>query len=407
MDSPPRSRTTITLLGITQLISWGSLFYAFAILSHGIVQETGMRSEIVFGAYAWAILVSGLAAPFVGMLIDRHGGRPVLASGSLLTAAGFFLLSGTTGVAWYFLAWTVLGLGMASVLYDAAFATLNVRFGMQARRAISTLTLFGGFASTVFWPLTLQLNTALGWRDTYLVYGLLQLLLCLPMHLTLDRIRAPRVPATPTGHQADFTLRQAVRHPMFWLLGLALALNQFIFSGLSVHLIAIFQQFGHSMTSVVIMSSLIGPMLVAGRVLEMTIARKVGADTLGKVCFAMLPAAMLLVICLGHDQLAMGLFCVIYGLATGILTIVRGTVPQLMFGARNYGAIAGALAAPSLLTKAAGPLVMAAAIGSHANPAGLFGMLLAVSVISLLFYLLALRGHARAAPAAPSPAPTS
>lgn len=390
----PRSPRTITLLGISQLISWGSLYYAFAILSQGIGKEMGVRSEYVFGAYSWSLLVCGLAAPFVGMQIDRHGGRLVMACGSLITATGFILLSRSAGMFSYFFAWTVLGLGMAAVLYDAAFATLNYRFGMHARRAISTLTLFGGFASTVFWPLTLKLDSALGWRNTYLIYGLVQLLLCFPMHLLLDRERAPRIPVAQTSKEhADFTLREALLHPMFWMLALALAANQFIFSALSVHLISILQGFGHSVSSVVVMSSLIGPMLVAGRLLEMTVARDVGPQTLGKFCFAMLPLAMLLVIFLGQHQLAMATFCVVYGLMTGILTIVRGTVPQLLFGARNYGAIAGALTVPSLITKAAGPLVVAAVIQVKASPAVLFGMLFAFSAASLLLFLLALRGR--------------
>ncbi|QYF95932.1 MFS transporter [Massilia sp. PAMC28688] len=402
MDHPPRSPQTIAMLGVTQLVSWGSLYYAFAILSQSIARDTGMRPEIVFGAYSWALLACGLAAPVVGRLIDRHGGRPVLAGGSVVTAAGFFLLAHASGVFLYFLAWTVLGLGMAAVLYDAAFAALNYRFGLDARRAIASLTLFGGFASTVFWPLTLKLDTALGWRDTYFIYGLVQLLLCLPLHLMLDRHQAPRVAPAASRTRADFTLRQALHHPMFWMLALALAANQFIFSALSVHLIGILQGFGHSVTSVVIMSSLIGPMLVAGRLLEMTFGHRVGADTLGKLCFATLPAAMLLVMFLGRHQLAMALFCAVYGLATGILTIVRGTVPQLLFGTRNYGAIAGALATPSLLTKAAGPLAVAAMMGAQAGPAPLFGMLLAFSLVSLVLYLLALRGQA----AAPAPVAT-
>lgn len=399
----PRSPRTITLLGISQLISWGSLYYAFAILSQGIGKEMGVRSEYVFGAYSWSLLVCGLAAPFVGVQIDRHGGRLVMACGSLITGAGFILLSHSAGMFSYFLAWTVLGLGMAAVLYDAAFAALNYRFGMHARRAISTLTLFGGFASTVFWPLTLKLDTAFGWRDTYLIYGLVQLLLCLPMHLMLDRERAPRVPVSEKKDNADFTLREALRHPMFWMLALALAANQFIFSALSVHLISILQGFGHTVSSVVVMSSLIGPMLVAGRLLEMTVLREIGPDTLGRFCFSVLPLAMLLVMFLGHLQLAMALFCVVYGLMTGMLTIVRGTVPQLLFGVRNYGAIAGALTVPSLLTKAAGPLVVAAVIQVNASPAVLFGMMFAFSAISLLLFLLALRGRTPAlVPAASS-----
>lgn len=393
MTNAAPARNTIPILAVTQVIAWGTLYYAFAILAADIQRELGWRAETVFGAFSWCLLVGGLVSAPVGMLLDRVGGRFVMGAGSLLCGLGFILLSQACAPATYYIAWTLLGVAIAATLYEAAFATINHQYGLGARKAISTLTLFGGLASTVFWPLTLKLNTLIGWRDTYLWYAALQLCVCLPLHLML-RGSAPRPPhlAHAAGARTDFTLGQALRHPAFWTLAFAFSANSFIFSALSVHLIPILTRFGHPIETVVFMAALIGPMQVAGRIGEMTVGRKLMPQTVGKITFALLPAALLALLFFGTRQWAMALFCTLYGLSNGILTIVRGTVPQAMFGTKNYGAISGALAGPSMLSKAAGPLVVAAIIQYHPSPVLLFSVLFAFAVASLLCYLMALRG---------------
>jgi predicted MFS family arabinose efflux permease len=390
MDSRARNVKTIAILAVSQVVSWGTLFYAFAIVASDIGRELGWRAETVFGAFSWCLLVAGLVSAPVGMLLDRFGGRLVMAAGSLLCGVGFVLLAHAHGLLAYYLAWTVLGVAMATTLYEAAFATLNCHFGMRARQAISTLTLFGGFASTVFWPLTLHANTSFGWRDTYLLYAALQLGLCLPLHLMLGAGAVARTRTAPAG-EPDFTLRQALRHPAFWKLAFAFSSNSFVASALSAHLIPILQRFGHSAGTVVWMAALIGPMQVAGRIGEMALAGRARPQDVGKVVFSMLPAALLALMFFGAHQSAIALFCVLYGLSNGILTIVRGTIPQAMYGARNYGAISGAMAGPAMLSKAAGPLAVAAVIEFNSSPVVLFGMLLVFAMASLLFYLMAIR----------------
>ena len=386
------ARNTIPILAITQVIAWGTLYYAFAILAADIQRELGWRAETVFGAFSWCLLVGGLVSAPVGMLLDRFGGRFVMGAGSLLCGLGFILLSQAQQMLTYYIAWTLLGVSIAATLYEAAFATINHQYGLSARKAISTLTLFGGFASTAFWPLTLKLNTLIGWRDTYLWYAALQLCICLPLHLML-RASAPRAPYVPgaASVRSDFTLREALRHPAFWTLAFAFSANSFIFSALSVHLIPILTRFGHPIDTVVFMAALIGPMQVAGRIGEMTVGRRLRPQTVGKITFALLPAALLALLFFGTRQWAMALFCTCYGLSNGILTIVRGTVPQAMFGTRNYGAISGAMAGPSMLSKAAGPLAVAAIIQYNPSPVLLFSVLFAFAVASLLCYLMAVR----------------
>ena len=387
----------VRLLAFTQIVSWGSLYYAFAVVAPDIQRETGWRTELVFGAYSWSLLLSGLIATPIGVLLDRHGGKHVMGGGSMLAAAGLALLATGHSIAAYVAGWTVIGIAMTMVLYEAAFATINREFLLHARKGISVLTLFGGLASTVFWPLTLKLNGMLGWRDTFLVYAGIHLLLCAPLHLLIpvgERRKAVAHPDAPR----DYTLHEAVRDPVFWKLAFSFAANMFIFSVLAAHLIPMLQRFGHSASAAVWASALIGPMQVAGRIGEMTFAHRIRPQTVGKLVFSMLPAALLALLFFGERQYAIAAFCTLYGMSNGVLTIVRGTIPQALFGRENYGAISGALAGPSLFAKAAGPLVGAAFIAFNPAPQWMLGILFAVSVVSLACFLAAVKaGGARVA----------
>lgn len=381
-------RRTIGILACTQVISWGSLYYAFSILAPGIGRELGWDSTLVFGAFSWSLLVAGLVATPVGIVLDRHGGQLVMGAGSVVCAAGFFLLSESRSPAAYVTAWTMLGLAMGLTLYEAAFATINRRFASAGRQAISTLTLFAGFASTIFWPLAQAVNTAAGWRQAYLWFGALQLLVCLPLHLMLGS-EQPLVRQPPGTGRRGHTLAEAVRHPAFWKLALAFSANILVFSALSVHLIPLLQGLGHSAASAILVAMLIGPMQVVGRVLERTVARNTAPQTIGKFCFSALPAALVAMLWWGTEAWAIAVFCILYGLSNGVITIVRGTLPQAMFGSEHYGAISGALAGPSLLAKASGPILAAWVLGQGETPAWLLGVLLGVAAASVGLYFAA------------------
>ncbi|WP_225984426.1 MFS transporter [Noviherbaspirillum aerium] len=391
----------VYLLAFTQIVSWGSLYYAFAVVANDIQRDLGLSTPVVFGAFSWSLLVAGLAATPAGMLIDRAGGRAVMSIGSLLAGIGMAGIACSNSPAMYIGAWTVTGIAMAMTLYEAAFATINREFLRGARKGISVLTLFGGLASTVFWPLTLKLNTAIGWRDTLLLYAAIHVLLCLPMHAMLaaagarKQAGAAHADASGDARQArSFTLREALREPVFWKLALAFSANLFIFSALSVHLIPLLQRFGHSAGTAVLVAALIGPMQVAGRIAEMAFASKVKPQAVGIATFAVLPLALLALLFMGTRPLAVAAFCMLYGMSNGVLTIVRGIVPQVLFGRENYGAISGALAGPSLISKAAGPLAAASLVAYDPAPEWLLGILLAVSVLSLGCFLSAVRAGA-------------
>lgn len=385
-----RTWRIIGILALTQIVSWGGLYYAFSILAPSIGQTLELRAEVVYGAFSWSLLVAGLVATPTGILLDRFGGQWVMTTGSLICGLGLIWLSKVAGPWSYFGAWTVLGVAMSLTLYEAAFATINRKFDHDSRKGISLLTLFAGFASTIFWPLTLALNTAIGWRDTYLLLGAAQLLLCMPLHLMMGKDHAS-TDATVVYPMHHHTLAEALRHPVFWKLAVAFAANMFIFSALSVHLIPLLQDFGHAASLAVLMSTLIGPMQVIGRICERTFARDAIPQQVGMFTFGALPAAIAALLLFGSQAWAVAVFCVLYGLSNGILTIVRGTIPQAMFGRQNYGAISGAMAGPSLLAKAAGPLVAAAILRNYFSPAPLLYVLLLMSIISFVFYIGAVR----------------
>ena len=172
----------VPVLGVTQIISWGSIFYTPVLIVPLIAQDRGWSISFAMGGFSAGLLAAGLVAPFVGRSIDRFGGHVVMTIGSLIGALGLFLIVHAASKPAYLAVWVVLGVAMAANLYDSAFATLGRIFGAAARKPITALTLAGGFASTVSWPTTHFLIEAVGWQGTYLVYAALLACVSAPLH---------------------------------------------------------------------------------------------------------------------------------------------------------------------------------------------------------------------------------
>src|SRR5690606_37414346 len=183
LRTEPNRRLVIGGLGMTQIIAWGTTFYLPAVFANPIARDTGSSLSVVMTGLSLCLLLAGACSPVTGCLIDRHGGRYVMAFSSILIDAGLWLMSQATGLTGYFLSWAVLGIGMAAGLYDAAFATLVRLYGSCARSAITGVTLLGGRTSTLCWPPLTVLEETLGWRQGAQVVALVHLLFCLPVHL--------------------------------------------------------------------------------------------------------------------------------------------------------------------------------------------------------------------------------
>lgn len=349
----PHGRRIIVALGITQILAWGTSFYLLTVLAAPIAEDTGWPLTFIVGGFSAALLVSGLAAPKVGRLIARHGGRGVLAGGAALMGAGLALLGLSPTLPVFIAGWLVIGFAMSASLYDPAFSTLGSLYGRAARRPITTLTLFGGFASTVCWPLSAWLVEMVGWRGTCFAYAAIQIGLSLPLLLACLPRKAP-VPLSPEGAAArpgspDLSPRG---HTMFLLLAAALVIAGIIATTMSVHLIALLDARGVALAAAVSMGMLIGPSQVGGRLFEIAFGRHYHPiRTLTAAAILGATGIFLLYSGLAIPALAL----VFYGSGLGIWTIARGALPLALFGPDDYPVLMGRLAMPTLVAQALAP----------------------------------------------------
>ena len=381
-------------LGIAQIVSWGSLYYPIAVLGESMQRDIGVSSTVLFAAFTLSLLISGLAAPMIGKLMEAHGARTVLCAGSLLGMGSLLLLARASGPVSLFAGASVAGLAMAACLYDAAFMALNQLAGDAYRRSVTGLTLFGGFASTVSWPLSQLLLGTVGWRETLLIYAGMQLLLCLPLHALLLPARAQATIVAP-----DAELQPIALPDTFWL-ATAFALASFVLSVLSVHLINLFRLAGLEAGSAVFIATLVGPMQVLGRLMELGAGGKLRAVHVGSVAFASMVLALGgLFLLHGASPLAFAV-AGLYGISNGLMTIVRGVVPAELYGRRNYGMLLGRLARPAFVARALAPFAFPLGLAGF----GAGGAILALGAIALLAcwcYRAALRQASRVANPAP------
>lgn len=377
----------VPVLGMTQILCWGTMFYTPVLMVPLIAQARGWSIAFTMGGFSIGLLAAGITAPWVGRGIDRYGGHVVMAAGSLTGAFGFVLLVNATHPAAYWIAWIVLGIAMGANLYDATFASLGRIFGTEARSAITAVTLAGGFASTVGWPVTYLLLSTLGWQGTYLVYAGVLVLVAAPLHaFALPRQRAAVVAPVAA---ADAPAHPAVLPPhglTFLLVATAFAAYAFVPSGLSAHLLAIFQRGGVEAATAVTIGALFGPAQVGARLIEFLFARRVHPLLIarGAVSALLIGFAMLEIV--GVSAATAAIFMLMFGGANGLITITRGAVPLSLFGAAGYGRVIGRLAAPFLLMQAAAPLVMAFVVERVSDPAALgLAALFALAALGCFF----------------------
>ncbi|MEO6928546.1 MAG: MFS transporter [Casimicrobiaceae bacterium] len=344
----------VVLLGVTQVVSWGTLFYAIAVLGEPMRSTLGVGDVTLFAAFSAGLLLSGFAAPLVGRDIDAHGGRRMLVAGSLLGALAMVTLAVAQNAPMLVAGWLIAGVASAATLYDAGFATLHQFAGASFRRSITVMTLLGGFASTVFWPLSRYLLEAHGWRTAFAVYAGLHLLLCVPVHaLCVPRAvgHAARVAAAGDAHSPPMSAA-------FVWLAAAMSLVSFLTAAVSAHLMTLLTSTGLAARDAVLIGSLIGPMQVAGRLVEYGAARNVASTATGTFAFALMAVALgVLTQVHGVWIVALG-FVIAYGWANGVFTIVRGTVPRALFGIDGYGTTLGRLARPQFFARAMAPVAL-------------------------------------------------
>jgi len=344
-------RALVPALGIFQIFAWGSSYYLMAVLSAPVVADTGWPVSWVVGSLSIGLLVAGMVSPRVGEAIGRRGGRPVLTLASLLLAVGLCVV-GLSPALWVFIAgWIVIGVGMGAGLYDAAFATLGDLYGASARSAITTLTLWGGFSSTVCWPLSAFFVAWMGWRGACFGYAAIHLTLSLSLVRFVLPGDRPSSSVAGALQAPQSSLRDEERLAYFVTMATFVLLGLFM-SIVSVHLLTLLQRRGLSLTEAVSLGAMIGPAQVAARVGEI-VSRGRHHPFWTLVSAAVLTTAGLGLLAI--DAPMVGLSLVIYGAGNGIYSIAKGALPLALFGAERYPSIMGRLARPHLVAQALGP----------------------------------------------------
>jgi MFS family permease len=362
----------VCALGLAQITAWGTSYYCLGVLANPIAADTGWSRSLVYFGFTVSLLAMGAVSAWAGRAIDRHGARAVMTAGTVIVSAGLYALSRVTSEGAYLAVWALLGVGMRLCLYDAAFAALVQVVPSRGRLAISYLTLFGAFASTVFWVIGHYLNEAGGWRQTLALFAAINLAVCLPLNwIGLGRREpagraASDAAVAPAGPPLEGN-RRAVAMVLF---ALVMSLNGFVFGVVTVQLVPLLEAAGLATVVAVWVASMKGFAQFGGRVVEIVFGRNLHAMTVARIAIGVLPAAFVVLLFSGGSLAAIVAFTLLMGASQGVITIVRGALPLALFGPNGYGAVLGMLATPVLIVNAAAPTLFALIVDHWGWPAG-------------------------------------
>ena len=376
------ARRTIACLGLSQLICWGISYYPIGELGPQMTRDLGWSRVVVYAGFSVALAVMGLSSSIIGRVIDRHGGRAVMTAGSIAMAIGCAGLALSRDVVSYFLVWACLGFAMRCTLYDAAFATLARIGGPGASRAMSWITLPGGLASTVFWPIGHLLAASLGWRGAELVYAGVALL-TVPLHLAIPR---GSYETEPVAAPAPRPLAARDRRQAIGLYLLIVTLTSSLNTSMSAHMIGLMSGLGVAAAAVWI-ASLRGVGQLLARLTEVVLGARIHPLDLNLVAASGMLVAFVAAVAGNATLPALIAFSFLYGASNGILTITRGTIPLVLFGHRGYGGFVGGMLVPGYVLPAVAPMIYAAAI-ERIGPTAALGIAAAAAATILAAALL-------------------
>ena len=348
-------------LGITQIMGYGTLMYAYAVLLPAMAKDLDLTLSEVFGILSLGLFFGGLVSPIAGKLVDRFGGRWVMTLGSIVASLALMAMSQVEGrIGLFVLILLAEGAGMF-VLYNVAFASV-ARLDLDAlpQRSISIITLFGGVASTIFWPLTLALFNRYGWESTWVILGLSALVICTPIHFFAVRgperaADAPKPKNAPDWPELTGQLR---RQAMLWMI------ISFIFSGYLMGAVMTLwvtnvQDLGHTAAMAAFAGAVIGPFKTVGRFFEMMVSRNMYPLVTYAISLGLMLSGFVILLVFGFTLSGLLIAAALYGMGDGIKTIARGTLPLALFGAKGYGVRLGWISFVQMGINASAPFVFA------------------------------------------------
>lgn len=384
----PSFKTTVACLSVAQLLGWAALYYTFSAIVLPMKESLGWSKASMMGAFTLGLATWGAASYAAGAAIDRGHGRTVLTGGTLLAGIGFLIWSQVQHLSMLYVAWALMGASMAMCLYEPAFSVVTRRFPTRYGTAITWLTLVGGLASTLSFPATVWMLSAIGWRATLVVIGVALIAVATPLNAWALRGGDGPVHAASNAQADDATLHEALRHRAFWLLAATFMLYSIVSATFWAHVMPAFASKGTPEGQALAVLMWVGPSQVAGRVAFMLAGRHWSSRVLGLAVFAAVPLA-LLIFSLADSLWALLLFALMFGAANGLVTIVRGHVVPTYFGHAHVGRISGALSVLSLVPRAAGPLIGAWVLLAVPGYRELLLMLAGLAALAWLAFALA------------------
>lgn len=390
----PRLRRALAALCLTEIVSWGVLYYAFPVLVSDLARQTGWPVTTATGAFSVGALVSAVAGVGVGRMIDRRGPRVVMTAGSVLGVLAVLAVAAAPDLPLFYGAWVLVGLAQSATLYPPAFTALTRWFQEERVRALTVLTLVAGFASTVFAPLTGWLLGTLDWRGTYVVLAVVLAMVTIPLHATA--LTAPWRPGTAGDRPAerdraeDAHASAVVRSGRFGVLTAVMAVSAFGMYGATINIVGLLVGRGTSTAFGAVVLGLCGAGQVLGRLGYAPLVRRAGprvrtvaillagAGTVAVLGLVPGPSSVLIVV------------AVLAGVARGMHTLLQASAVADRWGTRAFGRINGVFSAPVTAAVAlapAGGVFVASAV--HGYPAAFTLLALATAAAALVAALLA------------------
>jgi len=391
-----RGWAIVAALSVTETVSWGIIYYAFAVFLIPMQRELGFSTAELTGAFSAALLVSGVAGIAVGRHLDRDSPRTLMTVGSIAGVGLVLAWSQVHGLVAYYAIWVAIGLVMAAVLYEPAFTVLAKHFddAGERRRAMTAMTLVAALASFIFMPLAQALIDAHGWRDALIVLAVVLAVVTVPLHAAVLR-PAPAVRQAHLGSAADasrsIAARDALRTAPFWLLSGAFVLASITSIAVTVHAIPFLIERGHSPAFAAFAVGLVGISQIPGRLLFAPIAARLPRPAATASVFALIAAGVTVIVGVPATwAVVAGL--VVLGMGNGMATLARATAIADLYGAGAYGTIAAVAASMTTAARAGGPV--SAAI--YAGLVGYSGLLWTLAALAATAAALAWRAESAA-----------
>jgi MFS family permease len=376
-------------LSVTETITWGIVYYGFAVFLTPMERDLGFSRVALTGAFSVGLLTAALVGLPVGRWIDRHGARSLMTVGSCAAVALMFAWSRVESLRALYVVWALMGLAMAATLYEPAFAAIVGWFSQHRDRALLTLTLFAGLASTIFVPIETALLARMDWRTTLVTLAVFLAVTTIPIHALVLRAPPRKTGDGPTAasEERSHSVDEALHTVVFWVLTAAFVASNFAVNAVTIHAIPYLMGHGYPLATAAMFIGWLGAMQLVGRILFGPIASRFGHRPMTAAIFVVQAVGLGLLASVARMPSIVPII-VLMGAANGMATLARASIVAEIFGRRNYGAISGAMALGANGARAVGPVgasLLLAAFGAYEIVFWLLASIVFVAGVAVVF----------------------